>query len=784
MNFQRIKSVFQKPTNKWRKIGLLTAAFFLFTVVLFLLLDALFPFRAQVKYSTLVLDDQENILHAYLSADDKWRLYLEEEEITPELEAAILIKEDQYFYQHPGVNPVAIIRALVQNVTSGKRKSGASTITMQLARLLDPKERTYGNKFIEMFNALQLERRYSKKEILRLYLNLLPYGGNIEGVKSASHIYFGKDPDLLSLSQVAGLVVIPNRPSSLSINKDDEPINEAKNQWLKRFKAGDVFEHRLIDIALTEKIEPKRRNLPRNAPHYSRRMRKEVDQHIIPTHIQLEKQQQIEELARSHIDRLRYLNVTNAAVIVVENSTGHVVNYVGSANFYSEEDAGQVDGIQAIRSPGSTLKPLLYALHYDKGTLTPKRRLADVSMNFGGYEPENFDNTFNGWISSEEALQRSLNVPAVYLLNEYGIPEFIQTLTKLEFNSIERSKNKLGLSMILGGCGATLEELTNLYVSFANGGKLTRLNHVVSTDSTAADDKNILSEQAAYILTENLTEVTRPDFPDSWKDNPNRPKIAWKTGTSFGRRDAWSIGYNKEYTVGVWAGNFSGEGAPELSGVGVAAPLLFDVFNVISQVSTYDWYSRPKGVDRRWVCDETGHTPNTFCTNLVVDQAIKGVTIPKLCEHLKPVLIAKDSSESYCTTCITEISDYKRALYPQYTADMLDYFHTEKISYLKEPDHYAYCERVYPGQGLEIVSPVDKLEYFVEAGDEQQIKLQARAPSNSNKFYWYINDVFYKSAARDEDVYFTPKEGKVKISCSDDRGRNKDISITVKLVSF
>ncbi|MEM7297322.1 MAG: penicillin-binding protein 1C, partial [Bacteroidota bacterium] len=758
-------------------------SFLLIGYLVFLTLDILFPFHAKVNYSVLVLDDQEDILHAYLSDDDKWRLYLEEEEITEEMESAILFKEDQYFYRHPGVNPISIIRAFIQNVSSGKRKSGASTITMQLARLLNPKERTYGNKLIEMFNALQLERRYSKKEILRLYLNLLPYGGNIEGIKSASHIYFGKDPDLLSLSQVAGLVVIPNRPSSLSINKDDEPINEAKNQWLKRFKLGNVFEHRLIDIALIEKIEPKRRNLPRNAPHLSRRLLNETDQHIIQTHIWLEKQKQVEELARSHIDRLKYLNVTNAAVIVVENSTGKIISYAGSANFYSEEDAGQVDGIQAIRSPGSTLKPLLYALHYDKGTLTPKRRLTDVRMNFGGYEPENFDNTFNGWISSEEALQRSLNVPAVYLLNGYGIPEFIQTLTKLDFSSVERSKNKLGLSMILGGCGATLEELAGLYVSFANAGQHTKLSYFVNGDSISSE-KEIISEQAAYILTENLTEVTRPDFPDSWKDNPNRPKIAWKTGTSFGRRDAWSIGYNKEYTVGVWAGNFSGEGAPELSGVGVAAPLLFDVFNVISKVSTYDWYSRPKGVDRRWVCDETGHSPNTFCRNLVVDQAIKGVTVPKLCEHLKPVLIAKDSSESYCTTCITHVKDFKQAFYPQHTADMLDYFQSEKISYIKEPDHYPFCERVYPGQGLEIVSPVDKLEYFVEAGDEKQIKLQARAPSNSNKFYWYINDVFYKSATREEDVYFTPKEGKVKISCSDDRGRNKDISISVKLVSF
>ncbi|MEP1032195.1 penicillin-binding protein 1C [Ekhidna sp.] len=783
MNFQRIASYFKNRRKRILKRIIAGLAISIGLFLTFLVLDYVFPFDQRLDYSTLVIDSNGDILNAYLSNDDKWRLYLEQEDITEELKKAILFKEDQYFYSHPGVNPISIVRAFVQNITSGKRKSGASTITMQVSRLLNPKERTYGNKIVEMFNALQLEYHCSKDDILRLYLNLLPYGGNIEGIKSASHIYFGKDPKLLSLAELAGLVAIPNRPSSLSIKNDHAPINQAKDKWLKRFQVANVFQSHIIDLAMTEELKPKRRDLPNHAPHLSRRLKANTKNKIIKTYLEYESQKRIEEIASAHINRLKYLNVTNTSIIVIENKTRRVISYVGSANFYDEQSAGQVDGVSAIRSPGSTLKPLLYALHYDKGNLSPKRRIADVQMSFGGYEPENYDNTFHGWISSEEALRQSLNVPTVQLLNDYGISKFIEPLVRSQFRTIERTKNKLGLSLILGGCGVSLKELAGLYSAFANAGNYQPLQFYKNVDSTNRESP-IVSEQAAYILTEILTEVTRPDLPDSWKDNPNRPRIAWKTGTSFGRRDAWSIGYNQEYTVGVWAGNFSGEGAPELSGVGVAAPILFDVFNVIADVSTYDWYERPPGVDRVLVCDETGLTPNTFCTNTVVDQVIEGVTIPSLCQHLKPVLIAPDSSESYCMTCVKDAEEYKEALFSNHSAELLDYFKTEKITYTKAPDHYKFCERVFPDQGLEIVSPVDRLEYYVDADDEKQIQLKAQSPSNTTRYFWYINDVFYKSVSRNEEIYFTPSEGKIKISCSDDRGRNQNITISVKKVSF
>ena len=752
-------------------------------ILSFLIADTIIPFHPNITYSTMILDDDGEILHAFLSEDEKWRLYLSQDEISTEFEKAILYKEDQYFWYHPGVNPFAIVRAIFQNTSSGKRKSGASTITMQVARLLNPKPRTYSSKLIEMFNALQLEWHYDKEEILRMYLNLLPYGGNIEGVKSAAGMYFGKDPELLSLAEITGLVAIPNKPSSLSIQNDHQPINNAKNLWLERFSNGHVFAQDEIEIALSEELKPRRQSLPREAPHLSSRLkRRYADRSIIQTFISAEKQRRVAETTRSYVDQLLGKNVTNASVLVVNNATRQVIAYVGSSNFYDNQHAGQVDGIKAIRSPGSTLKPLLYGLHFDQGTLTPKRRLADVRTDFQGYQPVNYTNTFSGWISAEQALKESLNVPAVKLLNEYGIDAFTETLIRSRFSTIERMKEHLGLSLILGGCGTTLEELTGLYSSLANSGQFEALK--LSVHQKEEEPQTVLSPESSYMLTDILVELTRPDFPDSWKNNPNQPRIAWKTGTSFGRRDAWSIGYNKDYTVGVWAGNFSGEGAPDLSGADIAAPLLFKVFNTISQNANYDWYQPTPKVNFKWVCDETGLEPNHFCKHIVEDMHIKGVTNSTLCEHLQPVFIAKDSSESYCQTCLHEAKSHKEAFFPNHSPVMISFFQKNNIAQVSIPDHYPFCERVFPDQGLKIISPVNRLEYFVDKRDSDQLKLVAEAPGNATKFFWYVDDVFLKAASRNEDIYFTPREGRIKISCSDDRGRNQDIFINVKKVGF
>jgi penicillin-binding protein 1C len=443
-----------------------------YSLLLFIALDLIFPFKVQPNYSTLITDSEGKVLHAFLNNQDKWRMKTELSEITPTLEKAIVYKEDRWFRWHFGVNPFAIARAGVRNVFMGRRTSGASTITMQVVRLLNPKSRTYFNKIIEILRAFQLEVHYSKDEILQLYLNLVPYGSNIEGIKSASILYFQKSPDVLSLAEVMALAIIPNRPSSLRLGFNNDFILKERNRWLNEFKELEVFHNQDIDDALSEPLNVQRHEAPKLAPHLSLRLKQENPTEAnIHSSLIRNKQLTIEKIVQNYVSRLYAMNIHNAAVMVINNQTHQVEAYVGSADFNNPVDGGQVDGVRAIRSPGSTLKPLLYATAFDKGIITPKTTINDVPTNFGGFEPENFDKLFHGKITIEYALANSLNIPAVKLLKEISTPVLVDKLKKADFQAVRKNSSKLGLSLVLGGCGVTLEELTNLFSSFANEGQ-------------------------------------------------------------------------------------------------------------------------------------------------------------------------------------------------------------------------------------------------------------------------------------------------------------------------
>jgi penicillin-binding protein 1C len=704
------------------------------------------------------------------------------EEITPTLKKAIIFKEDQYFYYHFGVNPISIFRAAFNNLFKGRRTSGASTITMQVARMLNPKERSYTNKIIEIFRALQLEWNLTKDEILQLYLNLVPYGGNIEGVKAASLIYFEKMPDHLSIAEITALSIIPNRPNSLRIGRSNDLIKKERDKWLERFELNDLFDSKDIADALDEELDAKRNVLPRIAPHLSFRLKNEFqDQRIIRSSIDLNTQLKVEAIVKNYVLQLYQYNIKNAAVLILDNESMTVKAYVGSSDYYSNIDGGQVDGIRAIRSPGSTLKPLLYGLAINKGMLTPKSIIADVLVNFRGYQPRNYKENFNGNVSMEFALANSLNIPAVKVLDRLQPRIFIEALSRSGFKQIEKDREHLGLSTVLGGCGTTLEELTRLYAAFAHEGKLSNINFL-SGDTIQFRD-NVLSEASNYMISEILTGVVRPDLPSQWKNSTSLPKVAWKTGTSYGRRDAWSIGFNKKYTVGVWVGNFSGEGVQELTGSDMAAPLLFNIFNAIDQESSKEWFSMPKGVNFRHVCTESGQVPNEFCDSQQLDYFIPGISDYQKCSHKKYVYVSSDSTKSYCNTCRPE-NGYVKALYPNHSPEIISYFETEEINYIKIPSHDLDCERVFTQSAPKIISPIDKLEYLVDKADTMQVMLSCQAANNVEQVYWYVNDKYYRSALANENIYFTPNEGKVKISCADDKGRNTNIEIDVKRIRF
>jgi penicillin-binding protein 1C len=765
--------------HKWVRIVIIGTFAYLFT---FILIDKIFPLPDKIDYSTIIVSSDSTVVHAFLSHDDKWRMKTELDEITPLLRKAIIYKEDKYFYHHHGVNFIAIIRALFNNTISGRRTSGASTITMQVARLIEPKDRTYLNKFVEIFRAVQLEYHHSKDEILQLYLNLVPFGSNIEGVKAASVLYYEKPPNHLSLAELTALSIIPNRPNSLVLGKDNDYIIRQRNKWLRRFDHAKLFPKQDIEDALNEPLTAYRHESPKLAPQYAYRLKVSYpNMPIIRTHLSYKNQMKVQNLAKNYINRLYNRNIKNAAVLVIDNKTNSVICYIGSSDFFNDDDAGQVDGIQAIRSPGSTLKPFLYGMAFDAGIITPKMKITDVPVSYGGYEPQNYDQQYHGSVTAEFALINSLNIPAVKLLQQIKTENFIKSLKKLGFDQIKKDEKKLGLSLVLGGCGVSLEQLTKMFHSFANHGIYTELNWL-ATD-TARGGFQAISDEAAYMVTEILSKIKRPDMPLEWQNSADLPKVAWKTGTSYGRKDAWSIGYNKNFTIGVWVGNFSAEGVQELSGASAAAPLLFEIFNTLDYRSEPEWYDAPKNVDFRLVCTESGMPYNDFCKDITSDSYIPSVSPNKLCDHLRMCYVSPDSSISYCKTCLPE-SGYVQAWYPNISPEMITYYDTKQIKYLKVPPHNPACERVYAENSPEITSPMYNVEYFVDKADTTEIMLSCNAGIDVDKVFWYINDKLFKSAKPSQKIFFKPFEGQIKISCTDDKGRNSNTVIKVKMINF
>ncbi|HSZ24364.1 MAG TPA: penicillin-binding protein 1C [Cytophagaceae bacterium] len=748
-------------------------------VILFFILNFIFPFPIDnISYSQIILAKDSTVMNASLNRSEKWRMKTELTEIVPQLKEAFLYKEDKYFYYHPGFNPIAVLRAFINNVVYGKKKSGASTITMQVARLLEPKRRTYGSKLIELFRAIQLETKLSKDEILQLYLNLVPYGGNIEGVKSASVLYFDQLPNRLSLAQIVTLTIIPNRPTSLCLGKGNKKIKSERDKWLLRFRKDKIFPGEDIATAIEEPLDIKRANAPKGIPHISNRLKKKYpEENSIQTCIDKTTQRRVETITYNYIQHIKHKHIYNASVLVVNNQTMEVETYLGSPDFSDNEHNGQVDGVKALRSPGSALKPLVYAMGFDDGIITPKSTINDVPTDFNGYAPQNFDKKFNGKVSIETALSYSLNVPAVKILEQISVQRFVQKLKKASFKNVAKEERNLGLSAILGGCGVTLEEMTGLYCAFANVGSFMRLHYLKAEGQSGK--VSLLSPMAAYMVTDILAQLTRPDLPNNYLNTYHVPLIAWKTGTSYGRRDAWSIGYNKKYTVAVWVGNFSGEGVPDLTGSDIATPLLFEIFNTLDYNASNNWFFKPDLLKFRFVCPETGKLPDEHCDHTVVDYYIPTVSSAEKCQHLKTVFVSADGLLSYCNQCLPE-GGYKKEKYQNLEDDLIDYYRCKGIPLEEIPAHNPACHKLSEVNAPQIIMPADNKEYILDKEDPADIVLKCLAHNEVKKVFWYVNNEFYKEAFVSDKIFLRPSQGKIKISCSDDKGRNADISILVK----
>ena len=553
---------------------------------LLLALDAALPpslDRAR-QTSALALDRQGRILRAFAVPPGVWRLPARTEDVDSLYLQMLRAYEDQRFDAHPGVDPLAVARALGQWLSHGRMVSGASTLTMQAARLLEPHERDLPGKLGEMLRALQLERRYSKDEILGFYLTLAPFGSNLEGVRAASLAWFGKDPTWLTAAEAALLVVLPQAPSRLRPDRFPDRARAARDKVLARMGQLGVLTERQVEEARQEPLPTRLRPLPFLAPHLADRLRaSRPDATLYPTFIDRGLQQTLEMLARQQQSALE--PDSSLAILVVAHRDRRVLAYVGASDFHDPRRAGQVDMVRAVRSPGSTLKPLVYGLGFDDLLIHPETLIEDVPTRFGDYSPTNFRNTYAGQLTVREALQQSLNIPAVAVLEQVGPARLAARLREvgspLHWSAAHPQP---GLPLVLGGVGMTLEELVTLYAGFANGGLVAPLRFGPADPEQPG--QRLLSEAACWYLGDILRHGPLPQNVIGPASVARPRAIAHKTGTSYGFRDAWALGFDPDYTVGVWVGRPDGSPSPGHYGRNTAAPLLFRVFDLLPEPAT------------------------------------------------------------------------------------------------------------------------------------------------------------------------------------------------------
>lgn len=753
-----------------QKTLLLGAIVCLSPAIAFLFLSLLFPLPHAKEYSLTVEDRQGRLLSAFLAGDDRWRLKTDPGEIPDRLKRILLRREDRWFYYHFGVNPFSLLRAVLQNVRGGRRISGGSTITMQIARMMEPKPRTVWAKMVEAFRAVQLEMKYSKSELLEMYLSMVPLGGNIEGLKSASLLYYQTPPERLNIARLFDLILIPRDPNHLQPDRNPDRLLAERKRQAQRWIAQRYLSRDDSLIIWTTPAGVQRVTLPMLAPHYCYRVRDLVRRGgDVRGVLDLDVQQTVERLLSAQLRIWSAKGVRNGAVIVVDNRTRDVLAYAGSGDFSDSLASGQVDAVHSLRSPGSTLKPFLYAMLMDAGSLTPKSRLLDVPYDAEGFTAENYDGTYSGPVFADDALRRSLNVPMVRLLKQAGTSTFLQFVVNAGISSLQDQRQKLGLSMILGGCGVTLEELTAAYAAFPNSGLYRPLRYLPGRSKDTAVSRQVFSPAAAYMVTSILTGLNRPDLPSGFESSVTLPAVAFKTGTSYGRRDAWSVGYTSRYTVGVWMGNADNTGNPDLMGGRTAAPLLFDILTSMTRTGDKSILPFPADLSLREVCVESGKDPSPRCAHLIEDFYSQSRTARTPCDVCREYLVSPDGKLSYCPSCVgTHAYTVKTIL--TYPPDLLEFWKKSNVAFAVTPPHNPFCTTVSAGDGPTIVSPSDAMTYYL-VSSKQELCLQATPLVDVATHAWYLDDKYLGTVRAGVRWLVRIGGGDHVVCCVDDKGR-------------
>lgn len=708
-------------------------------------------------YSFVLEDSEGGLLGARIAADEQWRFPMIDS-VPSNWEQAILTYEDRRFYKHIGIDPWAIARALRSNMRAGRVVSGASTLSMQVIRLSRKGQaRTFYQKLIESLLALRLELRYSKAEILKLYASHAPFGGNVVGLETAAWRYYHKPPHLLSHAEAATLAVLPNAPSLIHPGRNRQALLTKRNALL-----ADLFDQGHIDsisyaVSLLEPLPEKPYPLPRMAPHYLDHLATQGHGYRLRTALDRGLQEAVAEIANDHYQSNRQSGIHNLAIIVRSTASGEILAYQGNAPQTSEE--AHVNMVTAPRSSGSLLKPLLYAHMLEEGRLLPRSLLVDVPMQIRGFKPKNYNRNYDGAVAADEALARSLNVPAVKMLQDYGVAAFLGRLNAHGFDHLDQSADHYGLSLIIGGGEVTLEEVSRAYAELGK--------EVLE----AVDGSNTpLSSGSTYLMMQAMTQLSRPRSEGGWEQFSSTRPIAWKTGTSYGHRDAWAVGVTPEYTIGVWVGNADGEGVHSLVGVERAGPVLFDVLHRLPATS---WFDKPADeLVYGAVCQHSGALPSRHCGQVDSMWLPLRYQATGRCKYHQRVQLdgAGYLADASCTPAQEVVDTSWFVLAPSQAY----YYRQRHAEYRALPPYHPSCVgEQAEGQAMAFIYPTEQSKLYLPidgAGEQKRAVFQAAHVSPDATIHWHLDETYLGSTSDFHSMDIAASQGKHRILIVDDWG--------------
>ncbi len=771
--FRKISFPFRRLWSWIKKVRyyLLAAFLILLGVWWFCLPDELFDDPT----STVLMDRDGNILGARIASDGQWR-FPAREKVPYKFEQAIIQFEDRDFYDHMGFSFKAFGRALKQNIQAGEVVSGGSTISMQTIRISRKgKSRNVFEKMVEVFQSTRMEISYSKDEILAMYASNAPMGGNVVGLDAAAWRYFGTTPEKLSWAEICVLAILPNSPGLIHPGRNRDALLKKRNRLLKRLYDVKILDKFDYELAIAEPIPNKPPDLPNIAPHLMDRIIKQGKEgQIVRASVDMGLQNKVNTVVENHHKRLSKNEIHNAAVLIVNNKTGEILSYVGNTMGDDPENGNAVDVIPAPRSTGSILKPFLFAGMIHHGEITPMQLVEDVPIILSGYSPKNYNGKYDGAVPANRALAKSLNVPIVKLLKQYGVQKFHHQLKRMGMTTLHQPSSHYGLSLVLGGAEASLWDLCLMYSNMArklndqSGLSQLKLN---SDESVPEEGKFTPGKGAIWSTFEAMNGLARPESEGLWEQFSSSQKIAWKTGTSFGFRDAWAIGVTADYTVGVWVGNADGEGRPGLIGIEAAAPVLFDVFELLPNSK---WFKKPvEDMTPIAICQKSGYRASMFSEEVDTLLLPKSCLQTTACPYCKKVHLDPTGSYQVNSSCLSsfDLVTENRFVLPPI---MEKYYKLKNPSYDPLPPYKDLCSNS-SDEAIAVIYPKENSRIYLPKNlDGQQSKtvFEVSHRQDTLKVYWHLNDQFLGTTEGNHELSVIPEEGKHTLTLVDELGQS------------